>query len=88
MQSPPVPSDDAARVGALRRLGILDTPSEERFDRYTRLVKRLFDVLDFRPTFTTPQSWQTSTPRNRKRQPEWRLKRTSIEPRVTPSTIT
>src|SRR4029079_18622728 len=29
---------------ALRELGLLDTPAEERFDRVVRLAKRLFDV--------------------------------------------
>lgn len=32
------------RVQALHELRILDTPAEERFDRLTRLAKRLFDV--------------------------------------------
>ena len=44
MTPSPVPIDDAARVRALRRLQLLDTPPEERFDRLTRLAKRLFDV--------------------------------------------
>lgn len=33
-----------ARVAELRGLGLLDTDSEERFDRVTRLAQRLFDV--------------------------------------------
>lgn len=36
--------DDAARQRALDRLGILDTPREERFDRVTRLAQELFGV--------------------------------------------
>lgn len=32
------------RIEALQSLGILDTPEEYRFDRITRLAKRLFDV--------------------------------------------
>jgi diguanylate cyclase (GGDEF)-like protein len=36
--------DDEARVGTLRRLGILDTPPDERFDRVTRLAQRVFQV--------------------------------------------
>jgi diguanylate cyclase (GGDEF)-like protein len=32
------------RLLALHSLGILDTVSEERFDRYTRLAQRIFDV--------------------------------------------
>jgi len=41
---PPTPSDEQKRLQALRALKILDTPPEERFDRVTRLAKRLFDV--------------------------------------------
>lgn len=36
--------DEDARVRALDDLGVLDTGPEERFDRVTRLAKRLFDV--------------------------------------------
>src|SRR5262249_20669435 len=39
-----VPADEDKRLAALRALGILDTPPEERFDRITRLAKRLFGV--------------------------------------------
>jgi len=35
---------EAARVGALRELAVLDTPHEERFDRVTRLASHLFGV--------------------------------------------
>lgn len=42
MQSPPIPANDEERVRSLRKLGILDTPPEERFDRITRLATRLF----------------------------------------------
>jgi Stage II sporulation protein E (SpoIIE)/GAF domain len=35
---------EQARVEAVRELGLLDTPPEERFDRIVRLAKRLFDV--------------------------------------------
>lgn len=41
---PPIPHDDAERVAALRRLGILDTAPEERFDRHTRIAAALFRV--------------------------------------------
>lgn len=44
MQLPPIPPNEALRVATLRSLNILDTPYEERFDRLTRLAKRLFDV--------------------------------------------
>ena len=40
----PLPPDEAQRLVALRELGILDTPSEERFDRITRVARRVFDV--------------------------------------------
>src|SRR5688572_13372444 len=34
----PPPPDEAARLDALRRLNVLDTPSEEAFDDLTRLA--------------------------------------------------
>ncbi len=44
MQAPPVPADEEQRLRALRALGIVDTASEERYDRITRLAQRLFQV--------------------------------------------
>jgi diguanylate cyclase (GGDEF)-like protein len=44
VEAPPLPKNDLARVGSLRRLGILDTGPEERFDRITRIARRLFGV--------------------------------------------
>jgi GAF domain-containing protein len=41
---PSLPLDECERLDALRALGILDTEGEERFDRITRLAKRLFGV--------------------------------------------
>ena len=38
MPPAPLPTDEAERLAALRRLGILDTPDEERFDRLVRLA--------------------------------------------------
>jgi len=38
------PSNELQRLDALRRLGILDTPPEERFDRIVRLATQLFRV--------------------------------------------
>jgi DNA-binding response OmpR family regulator len=38
------PPDEAERLRALHARGILDTPPEERFDRITRLAKRVFGV--------------------------------------------
>ncbi len=44
MRKPPIPPDENRRLEALHALNILDTPPEERFDRVTRLARRLFDV--------------------------------------------
>jgi len=41
---PPTPPDEEARLAELRSLGVLDTAAEERFDRFTRLARRLFGV--------------------------------------------
>ena len=40
----PTPSKEDQRIRALHDLGILDTPPEERFDRFTRLAAALFRV--------------------------------------------
>lgn len=44
MQTPPKPSGEAHRLQILKDLNILDTESEERFDRITRTAARLFEV--------------------------------------------
>ena len=44
MLKPPLPLDETARLQSLHSLRILDTPSEERFDRITRMAKRVFGV--------------------------------------------
>ncbi|MDA0322328.1 MAG: sensor domain-containing diguanylate cyclase [Verrucomicrobia bacterium] len=44
MKAPPKPSNETKRLETLHALEILDTPPEERFDRHTRLAKRLFGV--------------------------------------------
>ncbi|WP_425216059.1 sensor domain-containing diguanylate cyclase [Tumidithrix helvetica] len=44
MQAPGHPENESLRIDSLRSLNILDTPPEERFDRLTRLAKRLFGV--------------------------------------------
>ena len=44
MLDAPAPRNDDERVAALRALNILDTGSEERFDRLTRLATKLFEV--------------------------------------------
>jgi CheY-like chemotaxis protein len=38
------PPDEGRRLAALRALGVLDTPADERFDRLTRLAAALFGV--------------------------------------------
>ncbi|POR46298.1 diguanylate cyclase with GAF sensor [Paraburkholderia eburnea] len=44
MTAPRIPLNEAERIAALQTLEILDTPPEERFDRLTRLARRLFNV--------------------------------------------
>lgn len=44
MQIPVVPENERQRLDALRRLAVLDTPAEERFDRITRMARNMFDV--------------------------------------------
>ncbi len=44
MKRPDIPSDEPARLQSLRSLNILDTPAEERFDRVTRMARRMFGV--------------------------------------------
>jgi len=44
MEKPKKPADEAQRLEALRRLKVLDTPPEERFDRLTRLAQSLLGV--------------------------------------------
>jgi GAF domain-containing protein len=43
-QAAALPPNEEARLSALRELAILDTPSEERFDRITRVASALADV--------------------------------------------
>lgn len=44
MKSPEKPINEQARLDTLRSLNILDSVREERFDRLTRLARRLFNV--------------------------------------------
>jgi len=44
VKKPDIPQDEQARLETLRSLSILDTPPEERFDRITRMAKRLLGV--------------------------------------------
>ena len=44
MQTPAAPDNERLRLDALRRLAVLDSPAEERFDRITRMARNMFDV--------------------------------------------
>ena len=44
MKKPPVPLDETMRLRSLHSLRILDSAPDERFDRVTRMAKRLMDV--------------------------------------------
>ncbi|UZE37545.1 sensor domain-containing diguanylate cyclase [Pseudomonas sp. B21-059] len=44
MLYPSKPNNEALRIQTLRELNVLDTSPQERFDRLTRLAKRLFNV--------------------------------------------
>ncbi len=44
MIKPNFPKNEDKRIAALKELNVLDTPSEERFDRLTRMAKNSFDV--------------------------------------------
>jgi diguanylate cyclase (GGDEF)-like protein len=44
VRTPDIPADEQIRLQTLRSLNLLDTPPEERFDRLTRMAKRLFGV--------------------------------------------
>ncbi|MBB3167437.1 sensor domain-containing diguanylate cyclase [Simiduia aestuariiviva] len=44
MIAPGTPPDESERLASLRGLNLLDTAPEERFDRLTRMAKRLFNV--------------------------------------------
>ncbi|MDB5847395.1 MAG: Diguanylate cyclase protein [Rhodoferax sp.] len=44
MLKPPIPPDEGMRLETLRSLNLLDTAPEERFDRLTRMARRIFGV--------------------------------------------
>jgi len=44
MKTPDIPADETARLQALQSMHLLDSDREERFDRFTRLARRLFTV--------------------------------------------
>jgi diguanylate cyclase (GGDEF)-like protein len=44
LKKPDIPQDELTRLETLRSLDVLDTLPEERFDRLTRMTKRMFGV--------------------------------------------
>lgn len=44
MELPPIPENELQRLATLRALNVLDTDAEERFDRITRLTRRIFSL--------------------------------------------
>lgn len=44
MQTAPIPENESDRLASLKKLNILDTPPEERFDRITKLATKVFNV--------------------------------------------
>ncbi|WP_370162218.1 AI-2E family transporter [Limimaricola soesokkakensis] len=44
MQAAPIPDHEDVRLAALHDLEVLDTPNEERFDRFTRRLAQVFDA--------------------------------------------
>lgn len=44
MEPAPIPANEDVRLAALHDLEMLDTPQEERFDRYTRQLAKVFDA--------------------------------------------
>lgn len=44
MQLPLIPENELQRLATLRSLNVLDTDAEERFDRITRLTRRIFSL--------------------------------------------
>lgn len=44
MKKPDISQDEQTRLETLRSLNVLDSPAEERFDRLTRMARRMFGV--------------------------------------------
>jgi len=44
VQEPELPENEAERIATLHNLNVLDTPRHDRFDRYTRISTRIFDM--------------------------------------------
>lgn len=73
MEQPGIPHNESTRLATLKSLKVLDTPAEERFDRVTRMAKRMFRVPialvslvdENRQWFKSAQGLEASeTPRN------------------------
>ncbi|MEK6295963.1 MAG: GGDEF domain-containing protein, partial [Paraburkholderia tropica] len=63
MLRPSAPENEAERVEILRSFQLLDTQPEERFDRITRLARRLFNVPIAAVTLVdTRRQWFKSHP--------------------------
>ncbi|MHB8415724.1 MAG: putative bifunctional diguanylate cyclase/phosphodiesterase [Acidiferrobacteraceae bacterium] len=55
---PAMPRHERERLAALHRLNVLDTAPEERFDRFTRIAKQLFDTpISFISLIDTNRQW-------------------------------
>ena len=62
---PPPPANEPQRLAALDACGIMDTPRDERFDRLTRLAKRLYDAdVSFMGFIDDEQQWMKSVTSN------------------------
>jgi GGDEF domain-containing protein len=58
MKAPAIPNNEPERIQALKDLEILYTPAEERFDRITRVARRVFDVpIALVSLVTDDQQW-------------------------------
>jgi diguanylate cyclase (GGDEF)-like protein len=44
LKEPSIPENEALRLATLKSLNVLDTPPEERYDRVTRMARRMFGV--------------------------------------------
>jgi diguanylate cyclase (GGDEF)-like protein len=44
LEQPGIPLNETVRLASLKSLNVLDTPAEERFDRVTRMARRMFRV--------------------------------------------
>ena len=59
--NPVFPTNEVERLAALRKLNLLDTPPEERFDRITRLTARLFHApISMITLIDTERQWAKS----------------------------